>query len=541
MSFFSPAKNIKSKTKHELMLAVGLIQQIGSGTYAYLPEGLKLIKKIESLCRSHMLEIGCEEVVLPVLNNLELLKKTGRRDIFGKTVFTLKDKSDKDFFLAPTHEEVMIQLFKKQFEQKNKSANLLPTHLIQFQTKFRDELRPRGGLIRSKEFLMQDSYSFHETTSCLEDTFQKTKRQYEKIFQKLQLDYIAVEASTGSMGGTKSIEFQLLAEEGEDTLLISENGYASNIEVAQYITQKPLKAEDSTFEKVESSRKKEKNRTHNVSIYSFIQEKTKMLTHIVLLKQDILHPDKVFNYLGKHHAKLTLPYEIDLQKDKFLIDFSVAATPEIVCSLGRGNYLSFGNYSLCDLRYPRAGDLALDGGKLRIAKGIEIGHIFQLGDRYSKPLELFTSNNSPVFMGCYGIGISRLLTACIIQHSTLERLILPKVLRASSIRIIAQTNDQLCQDLFHSITLHLDSKTQEKWDIQISYVSAKNTIKETYDSFFCLGVNIVIILRTDSIDLFDLDIAKNREDTSMKLSFSRDSLGQLDFLNSLSSKFETSF
>ena len=440
---------------HKLMLRASMIKQVSRGNYTYLPLGLKVIKKIENIVREEMNRAGANELLMPIMQPSDLWIESGRYFAYGPELMRFSDRNNRDFVLGPTHEEVSVFIFRDMI----KSYKDLPLNMYQIQTKFRDEIRPRFGLMRGREFIMKDAYSYHLTKESLDEEYINMKKTYERIFTRCGLNFRAVEADTGSIGGAESHEFMVLAEAGEDDILYSDTTeYAANIEKARSIILDMNPAEEE---------KKQMQKVHTPNCES-IEELSKFLnisakkTVKALLLKEVLE-DKTNYYMAlirgdldvneikvKNAFGLNVELEIITEEDmktlniekgyvgalsglddriKIVLDETVSHMYNFVVGANEKDY-HYINTNLSDLRYDmvadirtaRAGDLSPIGeGVLKIARGIEVGHIFKLGDKYSKSMnaKVLDENGklSTVIMGCYGIGVSRIAAATVEQYN----------------------------------------------------------------------------------------------------------------------------
>lgn len=439
---------------HRLMLRAGMIKQVSRGNYTYLPLGLRVLRKIENIVRKEMNNAGAVELLMPIMQPADLWKESGRWNFYGPELMRFRDRNSRDFVLGPTHEEIITYIFREIVN----SYKELPLNLYQIQTKFRDEIRPRFGLMRGREFLMKDAYSFHSTVESLNDEYMNMKNTYSRIFEACGLEFRAVEADTGSIGGAESHEFMVLAQSGEDDILYSEKSdYAANIEKAKSIINLKMP--------IEEEKEKEKVLTENIESIEdlsnfFSIDKSKTLK-TVLLKEVI--EDKTNYYMAvirgdldvneikvKNSFKASVELELmndddlkklnlvkgyvapttDISKDiKIVIDESVKYLYNFVMGANEKDY-HYKNANQKDIRYDivadirtaREGDLDPEGkGKLKIARGIEVGHIFKLGTKYSEVMnaKILDENGKQktAIMGCYGIGVSRVAAAAIEQNN----------------------------------------------------------------------------------------------------------------------------
>ena len=440
---------------HKLMLRASMIKQVSRGNYTYLPLGLKVIKKIENIVREEMNRAGANELLMPIMQPSDLWIESGRYFAYGPELMRFSDRNNRDFVLGPTHEEVSVFIFRDMI----KSYKDLPLNMYQIQTKFRDEIRPRFGLMRGREFIMKDAYSYHLTKESLDEEYINMKKTYERIFTRCGLNFRAVEADTGSIGGAESHEFMVLAEAGEDDILYSDTTeYAANIEKARSIIldMNPAEEEKKQMQKVHTPNCEsieELSKFLNISVKKTVKAlllkevlEDKTNYYMALIRGDLdVNEIKVKNAFGLN-VELELITEEDMKtlniekgyvgalsglddRIKIVLDETVSHMYNFVVGANEKDY-HYINTNLSDLRYDmvadirtaRAGDLSPIGeGVLKIARGIEVGHIFKLGDKYSKSMnaKVLDENGklSTVIMGCYGIGVSRIAAATVEQYN----------------------------------------------------------------------------------------------------------------------------
>ncbi len=454
---------------HQLLLRAGFIRQSTSGVYAYLPLGLKVLKKIESIIREEMDKINGVEILMPALQQAELWKETGRWSNYGAELFRLKDRHDRDFALGATHEEVITSLVRNEV----KSYKKLPLTLYQIQTKFRDEQRPRFGLLRGREFIMKDAYSFHATEESLEQTYEDMLNAYTTIFTRLGLDFRVVIADAGSIGGSGTHEFMALSPIGEDTIAYSDtSSYAANIEMAETSSE----YEKSTEELKEMDKIATPSQRTIDEVASFLNEDADKLIKtlifniddelvVVLVRGDHDISDiKLKNTLDAKSVELATEDDITKLLScevgsigpvklpiglKVIADHAIASIVNGVCGANEDGYhianvnpdRDFAIDKYADLRFIREGDVSPDGeGEIKFAKGIEVGHIFKLHTTYSKPMNAtFLDENGkakPFIMGCYGIGVSRILAALAEQFHDENGLKWPKNLAPHDVHLV---------------------------------------------------------------------------------------------------------
>ncbi|MBP3675003.1 MAG: proline--tRNA ligase [Campylobacter sp.] len=440
---------------HQFLLRAGFIQQTGSGLYNFLPLGKRVLKKIENIVRDEMDKAGANEVSMSFVVPSELWKQSGRFFKFGSELLRLNDRKGNDFVLGPTHEESVVDMVRGRVN----SYKQLPLNLYQIGLKFRDEARPRFGLLRCREFIMKDSYSFHSSYDDLKREFDLMQKTYSKIFTRLGLNFRCVEADSGAIGGSGSKEFMVLADNGEDDILISDSSdYAANVEAAKR-AKRACNAERpqsngmlkfhtpdcSTIAAVSEFFKIDPFYTIKAVIKKAIYEDRSEIVIFFLRGDDELQEIKALNACGAlelcdantdeiENAGLVAGYcgPIGLPEGvNFYIDNELDGESEMICGANQKDYhaigvsiINFNKDRFKDLVAVKAGDKALDGGTLSMTKGIEVGHIFQLGDKYSSAMEAtFLDENGkakPFIMGCYGIGVSR-LEAVVIESSHDER------------------------------------------------------------------------------------------------------------------------
>lgn len=437
---------------HQLMLRAGMIRKLASGLYTWLPTGVRVLRKVEQIIREEMENAGAIEITMPVVQPADLWEESGRWDEYGPELLRITDRHQRPFVLGPTHEEVVTDLIRNELS----SYKQLPLNLFQIQTKFRDEVRPRFGVMRSREFIMKDAYSFHSSQESLQQTYDTMYRAYSQIFSRMGLDFRAVQADTGSIGGSASHEFQVLAQSGEDDVIFSDQSdYAANIELAAAIAPAIDRAAP-TQPLVQQDTPNAKTIADLVAQFSLPVEKTvKTLIvkaveesghHLVALlvrgdhelnevkaeKLDIIASPLCFateqeirDAIGAGPGSLgpiglTLPIIAD-HSVNVLSDFTVGANIDDKHWFGVNWERDLPTVRTADIRNVVAGDASPDGkGTLLIKRGIEVGHIFQLGTKYSEALKAAVQGedgrNQTLLMGCYGIGATRVVAAAIEQN-----------------------------------------------------------------------------------------------------------------------------
>ncbi len=455
---------------HQLMLRAGMIRRLASGLYTWLPLGLRVLRKAEAVVREEMNAAGALEVLMPAIQPAELWQESGRWEEYGPELLRLKDRHQREFCVGPTHEEVITDLARNELS----SYRQLPINFYQIQTKFRDEIRPRFGLMRGREFIMKDAYSFHTDQASLQETYDRMHQAYCTIFTRLGLNFRPVEADTGSIGGTGSHEFHVLASSGEDDIAFSTvSNYAANIEKAEALpreSSRPAATEAAriidtpdakTIEQLAEQFSIAIEKTIKTLIVRGSKEKT--LVALVVRGDHTLNEIKAANHpavasplefasdaeileaCGANPGSLG-PKDLGIQ---CIIDRSVAFISDFVAGANQDGKHWFGlNWErdlaipeIADLRNVVAGDPSPDGqGVLEIKRGIEVGHIFQLGTKYSESMNctVMGENGKPatLTMGCYGIGVSRVVAAAIEQNHDERGIIWPAALAPFDVAIV---------------------------------------------------------------------------------------------------------
>lgn len=474
---------------HQLMLRAGFIKQVSAGMYSYLPLSYMVLRKIENIIREEMEKIDAVEMLVPAVIPAELWQQSGRYDTYGPTLFKLKDRHERDFILGPTHEETLTMIVRDAI----KSYKKLPLTLYQIQMKYRDENRPRFGLLRGREFLMKDAYSFHADLDSLDKTYRAMDQAYTNVFERVGLQFRSIIADSGAMGGKDSKEFMAIAPIGEDTVVYSDQSdYAANLEMA-----KNLRTLQKSHESLQELTKIATPGAKSIAeVAQFLDEDNGRLiktlfyvadeqTIAVLMRgDDELNEVKLKNHLGCDFLRPAEEQEIkDLLGAGFgslgpvgldeeftvIADLDVQNMANVICGANEDGY-HFKNANLerdyhvndfVDLRTVQEGDLSPDGeGKLCFTKGIEIGHIFKLGTRYSDSLNANVLDENgrqiPIIMGCYGIGVSRLLSAIVEQNSDENGMIWPESIAPFDIHVIPvnvkdETQNKLAQQLTQTL------------------------------------------------------------------------------------------
>ena len=454
---------------HQLMLRGGYIKQITAGMYAYLPLAYRVLRNIETIIREEMENIDAAEMLVPAALPAELWQQTGRYETYGPNLFKFQDRHERDFILGPTHEETFTTIVRDAVKTYKK----LPITLYQIQTKYRDENRPRFGLLRGREFIMKDAYSFHAEEESLDKTFRDMDSAYTNVFNRVGLNFRSIIGDAGAMGGNNSKEFMAIAPIGEDTVVYSdESDYAANLEMAQNKRTMPKSHETlgelqkvatpgaKTIDEVAEFLGSSADREIKTLLFIADEKPVVVLMHgndevnEVKLKNylscDFLRPaeeDEARKYLGAGFGSLGpvgVSEEIEILADldvENMANASVGANEDgfhyLNANLGR----DFSVTHFADLRTVQEGEISPDGkGRLKFTRGIEIGHIFKLGTRYSKDLDAVVLDENgrqlPIIMGCYGIGVSRLLSAIVEQHSDENGIVWPRSIAPFDVHVI---------------------------------------------------------------------------------------------------------
>ena len=453
---------------HQLMLRAGLIRKLSAGLYTWMPIGLRVLRKVENIVREEMNNAGAQEILMPAVQPSSLWEESGRWNEYGSLLLRIKDRHNRDYCFGPTHEEVITDIARKEL----RSHKQLPLNFYQIQTKFRDEIRPRFGVMRAREFLMKDAYSFHLDQDSLEQGYNLMHKTYSKAFERMGLEFRVVDADSGEIGGNRSQEFHVIADSGEDAIAFcDEENYAANIELTP-----TLKNQAKT---IKSKQRKEKKHTPNTkdiaSLCKLLKVEPKDTVKTLLLKGEkkpiavVLRGDHQLNIIkAAKISGISLPVTMADEKEikkstgydfgyigpidlglKIYYDHAVSEMPSLICGANEKDYHfvdanfsdDLGNPDTIDLRNAEVGDPSPNGkGKLSIARGIEVGHIFQLGTKYSQALKASVQDDSgkdvPLSMGCYGIGISRIVAAAIEQNHDESGIIWPENIAPFKVIII---------------------------------------------------------------------------------------------------------
>ena len=466
--FIATLKEVPAEAEvasHRLMLRAGLIRRLAAGIYTWLPLGLKVLRKVEAIIREEMNRAGAVELAMPVVQPAELWQESGRWQAYGPELLRFKDRHERDFVIQPTSEEVITDLARAEL----KSYRRLPAHFYQIQTKFRDERRPRFGIMRAREFVMKDGYSFHAGYGDLEREYRNMRETYTRIFTRLGLQFRAVAADTGAIGGTGSHEFHVLAESGEDAIAFSpDSDYAANVELAEALAPG---SRSSPKEGMKNIPTPGKTRCEDVAALLKIDLKKTVKAvavmhddefHLLLLRGDHdlneIKAQKVIGAFrfasegeiqGALNCKAGYIGPVGAKNAKIVADRRVALMSDFVCGANEeGFHLTGVNWGrdlpepqVADIRNVVAGDPSPDGkGRLEIVRGIEVGHIFQLRTKYSKALNATFLDEKgearPMEMGCYGIGVTRVVAAAIEQNHDERGIAFPRPIAPFEVSVV---------------------------------------------------------------------------------------------------------
>ena len=455
---------------HQLMLRAGMIRKLAAGLYSWLPLGLRVLRKVEAIVREEMNAAGAQEVLMPVVQPADLWQESGRWEQYGPELLRIEDRHQRPFCLGPTHEEIITDLMRNEI----RSYRDLPANFYQIQTKFRDEIRPRFGVMRAREFIMKDAYSFHVDQASLAETYQRMYTAYTNVFTRLGVEFRAVLADTGSIGGSHSHEFHVLADAGEDAIAISDTSdYAANVELAPALP--PALARPGPTQPLEEIATPGQHSIEAVS--AFLERSPAQVLKTLIVKGSapgrlvalVLRGDHQLNAikaekLPQVESPLCLATDAEIRAAtgcgpgslgpitlplELIADHAALACADFVCGANRdGHHLTGANWErdcptpmAADIRDVVAGDPSPDGaGKLVIRRGIEVGHIFQLGTKYSQAMNARITDEGGreqvMVMGCYGIGISRAVAAAIEQHHDARGIVWPPGMAPFAVAIV---------------------------------------------------------------------------------------------------------
>ncbi len=478
---------------HQLMLRAGMIRKLAAGLYTWLPMGLRVLRKVERIVREEMDRAGALEVLMPTVQPAELWQESGRWEHYGPELLRFRDRHQRDFCFGPTHEEIITEIARNEL----RSYKQLPVNFYQIQTKFRDEIRPRFGVMRAREFLMKDAYSFHLDTASLDATYRVMYDTYGRIFRRCGLDFRPVQADTGSIGGHASHEFHVLADSGEDAIAFSsESEYAANVELAEalpLVDARPAPSEvlrlvdtpdAKTIADLVAQFAQPVERTVKTLVVAASESAGAPLVALLVRGDHVLNPAKAAKL-----PQVALPLRMATEEEirtaigagpgslgplglpiPCIADRTVAVTADFSAGANKDGKHWFGiNWArdlplpvVADLREVEDGDPSPDGkGRLGIARGIEVGHIFQLGRKYSEAMKATVLDEGgkavTLEMGCYGIGVSRVVAAAIEQHHDAKGIVWPQPLAPFTVAVlpmklhksfrVREASERLYQDL----------------------------------------------------------------------------------------------
>lgn len=481
---------------HQLMLRAGMIRKLASGLYTWMPTGLRVLKKVENIVREEMNNAGAIEVSMPVVQPADLWQESGRWEQYGPELLRFVDRGERPFVLGPTHEEVITDMVRNEIS----SYKQLPLNFFQIQTKFRDEVRPRFGVMRSREFVMKDAYSFHTSQESLQETYDKMFAAYSKIFSRMDLDFRSVQADTGSIGGNASHEFQVLAQSGEDDVVFSsESDFAANIELAEAVAPKgeraapteELRIVDTPNAKTIAELTEQFNLPIEKTVKTLLVHATKESGHTLvalLVRGDHELNEVKAEKLEMVASPLTFATEAEIRTVvnagpgslgpiNMAVPVVADRTVAMMSDFGAGANIDGKHYFginwerdlplplVADIRNVVEGDPSPDGkGTLLIKRGIEVGHIFQLGTKYTEALKATVQGedgrNQLMTMGCYGIGVTRVVAAAIEQNHDERGIIWPDAIAPFQVAILPMNMHKSfrVKDLAESLYNSLRSK-----------------------------------------------------------------------------------
>jgi prolyl-tRNA synthetase, family II len=453
---------------HQLMIRAGLIRKLGAGLYTWSPLGFRVLRKVEAIIREEMNASGALEMLMPAVQPRELWEETGRIDDFGGQLLAMTDRAERDYFFGPTHEEVITEFVRDEVT----SYKQLPINFYQIQTKFRDEIRPRFGVMRSREFIMKDAYSFHLSAGSLEQTYRLMEQTYTKILSRMGLEFRCVLADSGAIGGSGSQEFHVIADSGEDAIMYSDTGdYAANIEKCEAVSLIAKRAEpQQALKHIDTPDQKTIEQ-----VTAFLDIEPKQMVKTLLVKGVegpvalVIRGDHHLSEVKASHVpEVATPLQFLDEKEvrelvgcdigsigvkdlkcPVIVDLTVANMHDFVCGANQDDqHLTGVNWQRdaefqqqVDIREARVGDPSPDGqGVLKQARGIEVGHIFQLGDKYSKAMNAVVldenGRSQALQMGCYGMGVTRLVAAAIEQSHDDKGIIWPSALAPFQVALL---------------------------------------------------------------------------------------------------------
>jgi prolyl-tRNA synthetase len=530
------------------MLRAGMIRKVAAGLYTWTPTGLRVLRKVENVVREEMEAINALEILMPMVQPADLWQESGRWDDYGPELLRIKDRNQRDFLLGPTHEEIISQLVRKEVS----SYKQLPLTLFQIQTKFRDEIRPRFGVMRAREFMMKDAYSFHLTDESLQKTYDDMYKAYSRIFERLGLDYRPVIADTGSIGGSHSHEFHVLASSGEDAIAFSDSSdYAANVEMAEALAP--------AGERPAATQKMEKHQVHGDELAAVLQplsvESQQAVKSVIVKASDDIEAEYIQLVLRADHELNTVkaekleqvaaPLEILTQTEKatgieapyigvvkaklpLLVDRSAAHLADFACGANEnGHWLTGVNWerdtpdsTVVDIRNVVAGDPSPCGqGKVKIARGIEVGHIFQLGTKYSDAMKVGvlseTGKHETLTMGCYGIGVSRIVAAAIEQNNDERGICWPDALAPFQVVIVPMNMHKSARVQAAAEKLYEDLKAQ---GIDVLFDDRKERPGVMFTDMELIGIPHQVVVGERNLDENQVEYQSRKGGEKQKIS-----------------------
>lgn len=537
---------------HQLMLRAGLIRPLAGGLYNWLPLGVKVLRKVEAIIRQEMDVAGAQECLMPVVQPMELWEESGRADDYGPELLRFKDRHHRDFALGPTHEEIITDLVRKEI----RSYKQLPANFYQIQTKFRDEIRPRFGVMRSREFIMKDAYSFHMDTESLQQTYEVMFETYHRIFSRIGLNFRAVQADTGSIGGEGSHEFHVLADSGEDDIAFSsESDYAANVELAEAIAPTAPRAEACEalteiatpnqhtidevcqFLSVAPSKVAKtlivKGALPETPIVALVLRGDHQLNEIKAEKlPQIASPlematdAEIMETLGCHAGSIG-PVNLIEKNIPVIVDRSAAHLADFICGANKdGFHYQGANWErdaqiteVADLRNVVKGDPSPCGkGTLEIRRGIEVGHIFQLGNKYSKALNANVLNENSraqiLEMGCYGIGVTRVVAAAIEQNHDEKGIIWPESIAPFQVCIVPMQMHKSPRVETATIALYNELKSK---GIDVLLDDRKERPGVMFNDMELIGIPHRIVIGERGLDKGEIEYKHRRDSDSQDI------------------------
>ena len=532
---------------HQLLLRAGMIRKLAAGLYSWLPLGLRALRKVETIVREEMDRAGAQEVLMPMVQPAELWQESGRWDQYGPELLRLHDRHQRDFCLGPTHEEVITDLIRREL----RSYRQLPANFYQIQTKFRDEIRPRFGVMRAREFVMKDAYSFHIDAASLQQTYDLMYETYARIFTRLGLSFRAVNADSGNIGGAVSHEFHVLAHSGEDAIAFSDSGeYAANVELAEALPPQMVRpAPSGTSQTVETPGK---HSIEEVSVFLNVASSQCLKTLLVAAADGgavalVLRGDHELNAVKAQKleavaAPLRFLSDAEVRQATgcapgsigpvgleipVIADRAAANVADFVCGANEeGKHLIGINWgrdtpepAVTDLRNVVEGDPSPDGkGRLSIRRGIEVGHIFQLGDKYSRAMNASVldedGGSQTMLMGCYGIGVTRVVAAATEQNHDDKGIIWPDALAPFHVALVP-------------INMHKSQRLREATDalyeqltaagIEVLYEDRKERPGVMFADMDLIGVPHRLVLGERGLDAGTIEYKHRRADDTQQL------------------------